>query len=203
MLDADGELATPRTGLLVLLVAGPEEGITDLESRRRVFLTVNRYPGLELAELARQAEVDESLARYHVRVLENAQLVRSQEEGGHRRIFPLERTKAGAAQTLDEQDREWLSLLRRPPILRAVVALLDQGPLAAGELADACGVSASTASHHISRMEEGKLVDVQRKGRSRVIGLFDRERVIGLLAEHPPPETLVQDFIEAWDELGL
>lgn len=147
--------------------------------------------------------MDESLARYHVRVLEKASLVRSEEEGGHRRIFPLERTKAGSASPLDEQERQWISLLRRPPILRAVVALLDDEPLAAGELAEACGVSASTASHHISRMQEGELINVERKGRSRQISLADREKVLGLLAEHPPPDDMVQGFVEAWDDLGL
>lgn len=187
----------------MLLVLQSGEDPRDLETRRRVFLTVNRYPGLELARLAREADVDESLVRYHVRILEEADLVRSEQEGGHRRIFPLERTKAGATSPLDETERAWIALLRRPPILRAVVALLDHGPLAAGELAEACGVSASTASHHISRMEEGQLVDVERKGRSRVISLHDRERVLGLLAEHPPPRDLVQGFIEAWDDLGL
>lgn len=190
-------------GILVLLVSRKDEDPTDLEKRRRVFLTVNRYPGLTLARLARQAGVDESLARYHVRVLEDNHLVRSEEEGGHRRIFPLEKTKAGAANPLDERDRQWLALLRRPPILRAVVAILHEGPLNAGELAEACGVARSTASSHISRMEEGELIDIERDGRSRVIHLADREHVLGLLAEHPPPEDMVQDFIEAWDDLGL
>ncbi len=166
-------------------------------------MTVNRYPGLALAKLAEQAEVDESLVRYHVRILEEAALVRSEEEGGHRRVFPLERTKAGAKSALDERERRWLALLRRPPVLRAVVALLDEEPLRAGELADACGVSASTASHHIKRMEEGGLVAITREGRSRLIRLADRKRVMGLLAEHPPPEDLVQGFVEAWDDLGF
>jgi DNA-binding transcriptional ArsR family regulator len=191
------------TGVLVLLVAQSGEDPTDLEKRRRVFLTVNRYPGLTLARLAREADVDESLARYHVRILEDAKLVRSEEEGGHRRIFPLEKTKAGARDPLDERDRQWLALLRRPPILRAVVALLHEEPMNAGGLAEACGVSRSTASHHISRMEEGEIVAIEREGRSRMISLADRERVVGLLAEHPPPPDMVQGFIEAWDDLGL
>lgn len=179
------------------------EDPTELEKRRRVFLTVNRYPGLTLAKLAREADVDESLARYHVRVLEDAKLVRSEEEGGHRRIFPLEKTKAGAANPLDEEARQWLALLRRPPILRAVVALLHDAPLNAGELAEACGVSRSTASHHISRMEEGEIIGIEREGRARMISLADRQRVLGLLAENPPPPDMVQGFIEAWDDLGL
>lgn len=83
------------------------------------------------------------------------------------------------------------------------MALLDEEPLAAGELAEACGVSASTASHHISRMQEGELIYVERKGRSRQIRLADREKVLGLLAEHPPPDDMVQGFVEAWDDLGL
>ncbi len=190
-------------GFLVLLVARPGEDPLDLETRRRVFVTINRYPGLTLAELARTAGYDESLARYHVRVLEKAGLARSETQSEHRRIYPLKRTEAGSASPLSPQDKQLITLLRRPPVLRAVVALLDQGPLTAGELADACGVAASTASHHISRMRDEELIHVKKDGRSRIIHLADRDRVLHLLAEHPPPDDLVQDFVEAWDDLGL
>lgn len=194
---------SPARGLLVLLVPNPGEQALDLENRRHVFVVLNRYPGLTMAGLARQADLDEDLVRYHVRVLEKAGLARSQRQEGHRRVYPLERTAAGSKSPLDEEDRLLLGLLRRPPVLRATVALLEQGPLAAGELADACGIAPSTMSHHLARMEEGDLVRAERKGRSRVIGLVDPDRVLTLLSEHPPPEDLVQDFIEAWDELGF
>ena len=190
-------------GLLVLLVAGPGEGPLELETRRRVFLAVNRYPGLAITRLAEQAAIDEDLVRYHVRVLEKAGLVRSEQDGVRRRIFPLEATKAGSASPLSSEERKLLGLLRKPPVLRATVALLSDGPLPAGDLAKACGVSPSTMSHHIKQMSRNELVRVEREGRTRRVHLSDRALVLRLLADHPPPRDLVQGFVEAWDELGL
>lgn len=190
-------------GFLVLLVAQDGETPLDLETRRRVFVTVNRYPGLTVARLARTAEIDEDLVRYHLRVLEKAGLVRTERQEGHRRVFPLQRTEAGSASPLTPEDRELLSLLRRPPILRAVVALIERGPLNAGDLADACGVSRSTMSHHISTMDTEGLIEIERQGRSRVMDLKDRDRILQVLAEHPPPDNLVQDFVETWENIGF
>lgn len=190
-------------GFLVLLVAQGGESPLDLETRRRVFVTINRYPGLTVAGLSRTAEMDEDLVRYHLRILEKAGLARTERQEGHRRVFPLERTEAGSASPLDEQEREMLGLLRRPPILRAVVALIEQGPLNAGDLAEACGVSRSTMSHHIGTMDAEGLIEIERQGRSRVLHLKDRDRLLQLLADHPPPENLVQDFIDTWENIGF
>lgn len=190
-------------GFLVLLVAQDGESTLDLETRRRVFVTINRYPGLTVAGLSRTAEMDEDLVRYHLRILEKAGLARSERQEGHRRVFPLERSEVGSASPLDEEERQMLGLLRRPPILRAVVALIEQGPLNAGDLAEACGVSRSTMSHHIGTMDTEGLIEIERQGRSRVMYLKDRDRLLQLLADHPPPENLVQDFIDTWENIGF
>ncbi|MDX1612026.1 MAG: helix-turn-helix domain-containing protein, partial [Candidatus Thermoplasmatota archaeon] len=41
----------------------------EAENRRRLYRALNQFPGLHLAALAREADVDERLARYHIRVL--------------------------------------------------------------------------------------------------------------------------------------
>jgi len=190
-------------GMGVLLVVREREGLLELETRRRVFLAVQRYAGLPLAGLAKEAGLDEDLVRYHVRVLERAGMARTEEEGGMRRVYPLEATPYGTVSPLTPEQRQLLGVLRRPAVLRAVVALLDRGPLAVGELALACGVRPSTASHHLRSMEQAGLVHVESKGRERIVQLRDRDGVLRLLADHPPPRDLVQGFVEAWDDLGL
>lgn len=184
--------------------SGPgRDGALQLETRRQVFLAVHRYPGLELSRIARLAGVDEDVVRYHVRVLEEAGLVRAEEEGARRRVYPLERTSAGAVSPLTRDERRIVGMLRRPATLRAVVALLEHGELSAGGLARACSISPSTASHHIKALEEAALITVRREGRERLIALADRALVLRLLTDYPPPRDLVQGFLEAWDELGI
>ena len=59
------------------------------------------------------------------------------------------------------------SLLAEPARAAMLTALLDDRPLAAGELARLAGVSPATASAHLARLLHGGMVTVIRQGRHR------------------------------------
>jgi DNA-binding transcriptional ArsR family regulator len=67
-------------------------------------------------------------------------------------------------------------------------ALLDGSALAAGELSKIAGVSAATASAHLSRLLEGGMVRVTRQGRHRYYQLAGHEiaEVIEVLSQISP-----------------
>lgn len=71
--------------------------------------------------------------------------------------------------------------LADPSRLSLLEALRD-GPLSAGELADASGLSASNASNHLSCLHGCGLVERTREGRHVVYELSD-PRVASILAE--------------------
>ncbi|QFG20304.1 helix-turn-helix domain-containing protein [Actinomadura sp. WMMB 499] len=70
-----------------------------------------------------------------------------------------------------------------------LTALLDGRPLAAGELARAAGVGASTASAHLARLLDGGLVTVLSQGRHRYYALRDAEvaQLVEALSRMSPP----------------
>src|SRR5579859_1526947 len=59
------------------------------------------------------------------------------------------------------------SLLAEPTRAAMLTALLDDRPLAAGELARVAGVSPATASTHLARLLHGGLVEMIKQGRHR------------------------------------
>src|ERR1700749_1973548 len=59
------------------------------------------------------------------------------------------------------------ALMADPARAAMLFALLEDRPLAAGELARVAGVSAATASAHLARLLNGGFVVVQRQGRHR------------------------------------
>ena len=59
------------------------------------------------------------------------------------------------------------SLLAEPTRAAMLTAMLDDRPLAAGELARLAGVSPATASAHLARLLQGGLVTVISQGRHR------------------------------------
>ena len=59
------------------------------------------------------------------------------------------------------------ALIAEPTRAAMITALLDDRPLAAGELARVAGVSPATASAHLARLLNGGLVTMIKQGRHR------------------------------------
>jgi DNA-binding transcriptional ArsR family regulator len=96
------------------------------------------------------------------------------------------------------------ALLAEPARAAMVIALLDDRPLAAGELARLAGVSPATASSHLARLLSGGLVTVVSQGRHRYYRLAGPEvaGVIEALASLSPP-TPVRSLRESQDAAAL
>ncbi|MEV0148949.1 MULTISPECIES: helix-turn-helix transcriptional regulator [unclassified Nonomuraea] len=89
------------------------------------------------------------------------------------------------------------ALIADPTRAAILTALLGGQALAAGELARMSGVSAATASAHLSRLLEGGLVDVVRQGRHRYYRLAGHEiaevlEVLARVGGRPPVRSLRQ-----------
>ena len=96
------------------------------------------------------------------------------------------------------------SLLAEPTRAAMLTALLDDRPLAAGELARLAGVSAATASAHLARLLDGGLVTVVRQGRHRYYRLAGPQvaAVMEALA-HLSPVTPVCSLRQSQDAAAL
>ncbi|MGP3965569.1 ArsR/SmtB family transcription factor [Nonomuraea sp. 3N208] len=89
------------------------------------------------------------------------------------------------------------ALIADPTRAAILTALLDGRALAAGELARVAGVSAATASAHLARLLDGRLVDVVRQGRHRYYRLAGHEvaevlEVLARISARPPVRSLRQ-----------
>jgi DNA-binding transcriptional ArsR family regulator len=67
------------------------------------------------------------------------------------------------------------AMIGDPTRARMLAALMGGQYLAAGELADAAGVSAQTASGHIAKLLDSELVELRVQGRHRYLRLADAE----------------------------
>jgi DNA-binding transcriptional ArsR family regulator len=173
----------------------PEDDLPpgSVEMRRRILLLVERYPGLHLREIQRRVGTSAMLAEYHLNILEKMGLVTSREQAGYRNFFPAR----DAALQLDETDRRWLSLLRRPVVLGMVLSLLETGPTRPIQIARVAGLPSSTAMYQIKVLREAGLIASAEDGATR-IRLADPDRVLELLrAYHPVPDALTQ-FADIW-----
>jgi DNA-binding transcriptional ArsR family regulator len=89
------------------------------------------------------------------------------------------------------------ALIADPTRAAILTALLGGRALAAGELARTAGVSAATASAHLAKLLDGRLVDVVRQGRHRYYRLAGHEiaevlEVLARISARPPVRSLRQ-----------
>ncbi|MFC7196213.1 helix-turn-helix domain-containing protein [Halosimplex aquaticum] len=125
------------------------------ETRRDLFETVERSPGINLSTLAEGTDASLSTVRHHLRILEEEHLLVSERIRGQRRYFLSNESDPALLAALDDTATE--------PILRT---LARSGPASVSDLADALGRDPSTISHHVSRLEDDGLVERERDGRS-------------------------------------
>ncbi|MBX6366722.1 MAG: winged helix-turn-helix transcriptional regulator [Rhodospirillales bacterium] len=87
---------------------------------------------------------------------------------------------------------EVAALVGDPARAHILAALLDGRALTAGELAYAASVSPQTASGHLAKLAEGRLVEVARQGRHRYYRLAGAavaqmlESIMAVAADSPP-----------------
>src|SRR5690348_11024676 len=96
------------------------------------------------------------------------------------------------------------SLLAEPTRAAMLTALLDDRPLAAGELARLAGVSAATASAHLARLLDGGLVTVISQGRHRYYRLAGPQVAAAMEAlANLSPVTPVRSLRQSQDAAAL
>jgi DNA-binding transcriptional ArsR family regulator len=96
------------------------------------------------------------------------------------------------------------SLLAEPTRAAMLTALLDDRPLAAGELARISGVSAATASAHLARLLGGGLVTVVQQGRHRYYRLAGPQVAAAIEAlAHLSPVSPVRSLRESREAAAL
>src|SRR5690242_7968413 len=96
------------------------------------------------------------------------------------------------------------ALIAEPTRAAMITALLDDRPLAAGELARLAGVSPATASAHLARLLDGGLITVIKQGRHRYYRLAGPEVAAAMEAlAHLSPAMPVRSLRESTDAAAL
>lgn len=131
----------------------PRSRVLEHETRQHVYDLLQDTPGLSLEEIAASLELSRSTARHHLRVLEDAGLVRHAVEGRCRIHYP-----SGAG------DEALTRHLLENPRRRSIVELLSDEPASLGELCQALDANAGSVHFHLRKLSEAGLVERVENG---------------------------------------
>ena len=172
-------------------VKDEEQGLS-LETRRTIVTYVEENPGVHFSQLKRDLDMETGLLQYHLRKLEEYDVLESEEYQGKRRVF--------IARELDEQDRQILATLRYETTRRILLYLLETGTARNAEIADEVGVTSATISWHLSNLRETGVVETVKDGRTTNYRVVDEERTIQLLVRYRESfvDRAVDRIVDFW-----
>ncbi|MCJ7571639.1 MAG: winged helix-turn-helix transcriptional regulator [Candidatus Thermoplasmatota archaeon] len=129
------------------------ENVLNTEVRKNLYDYIEEYPGSHLREIARELDLKPSNAAWHLRKLEQTNIVRSRDIGG-KKVFYL---VAGGAEARKEAIAE--AILRNQNAREIMQYLVDHPGKHLLEIAHALNLNHHTVKWHIKKMYLAELLD--------------------------------------------
>ncbi len=129
------------------------ENVLDTEVRKNLYSYIEEYPGSHLREIARELELKPSNAAWHLRKLEQTNLVRSRDIGGKKVYYLVE----GGVEARKEAIAE--AILKNENARKIMNYLVDNPGKHLLEIANALELNHHTVKWHIKKMFLAELID--------------------------------------------
>jgi predicted transcriptional regulator len=168
------------------------ERILQLDTRRRIYEIVKRYAGCHFREIERKSGMPTGSVRYHLAYLAKRGLIKEEREGNSLRYFPKE---------FKSENTKLMGLLRQGSVRQIILFILTHKDCSHEEIAEAVGLSPSTVSWHLKKLEESSTVGSTRHGRVKNYRIrVNEEEIINLLVTYKETflDSLVDKVIDMW-----
>jgi len=167
----------------------------EIEARKRVYDIIFENPGLHLREIQKRLNIPLGTVEYHLKYLEDNELVIVKEMGGYKRYYPKG--------VMGSDVRNILSLLRQEVPRNIVIFLLNHPNASFGEVAKAFDVAPSTLSFHMKKLLKDGIIDRTKHGRTSTFTVVEVDKVANVLIAHRRSflDGLVDSFVRTWTEL--
>ena len=168
-----------------------------LDTRRKIYKTIEESPGLHFREIQRRTGMAIGSLQYHLEQLEKKNLIRAQKEIKFIRYYAVR-------QNLTD-DKNLISLLRQDSVRKIVIFLLENKAVNNQKLSKAIGLSPSTTSWHVGKLLSQGVVEKRKRGRKTFFKITNRDEIAGILIGHKKSflDELVDNFAEVWEELEV
>jgi predicted transcriptional regulator len=129
------------------------ENVLDTEVRKHLYDYIDEYPGSHLREIARELDLKPSNAAWHLRKLEQTNLVRSRSIGGKKVYYLVEGGLEAKQRAISE------SILRNKNARDILQYLTDHPGKHLLEIAHALNINHHVVRWHLNKMYEAELVE--------------------------------------------
>ncbi len=174
---------------------GEKEEALELETRRKIFAYVSKYPGSHMRKIKRELDLAMGEIEYHLNYLEEHGLFASQMSGNKKRYY--------VANEVQYPDRKILGILRQKMPRKIILLVMKNEIISFGDILKELDISKSTLSFHLKKLIKSSILEVRRKGRQKFYSVKDQKRVVQILITYKSSfvDEAVERFIDTWGEL--
>ena len=167
--------------------------ILELDVRKRIYEIVKKFAGCHFREIERKSGLSTGSVSYHLHYLARQGLIKEEKEGNNLRYFPAD---------FKSKNIKLLALLRQKSVREILLFILIHDNCGHKEMAQSVGLSPSTVSWHLKKLEENNIVGFTKNGRRTSYHiLIDEEEIVNLLITYKGSflDTMVDRVIEMWE----
>jgi predicted transcriptional regulator len=128
-----------------------QDEILDLENRKIIYDYINKYPGIHLSGLFKNLNMSRGTIRYHLKYLEQRELIIIKKENGYNRYYSKNESSA--------KFKEILSVVRRRTPRNIILTILIHTGASQKEIADELGRHPTTIYAHIQELVERDIIE--------------------------------------------
>lgn len=170
-----------------------EKEVLLLDIRKRIYLSIEKFPGLHFRELQRKNRIGVGNLDYHLNYLEKTNLIKSEKSKGNKRFY---------IRGLDDCERNLLGILRQKNFRKIILYLLNQKNITHKEITDYLEISPSSATWYISKLVERNVLVMFEEKNRKYYQLKNQEELIKVLIAYKASfvDRLVDNFVEAFEK---
>ncbi|MEA3201981.1 MAG: hypothetical protein QOE90_3409 [Thermoplasmata archaeon] len=172
-----------------------DEDPLQLDTRRRIYQHLQKFPGAHMREIGRELEIPMGTLEYHLHYLVKADLLTTRMDARYTRYF--------ATGELSRREKDVLAVLRQK-VPRQIAAFLLLNPAAShGQILTQFALSASTLSFHLKKLVTNGIVAQEKSGRENLYRVIEPELVARVLIQHRESffDDVVDRFAAVWETL--
>ena len=178
------------------MIRRKEKDALELETRRKIYRCITKFPGLHERELSKKLEMPLSTLVYHLHYLEKRDLIMAKEDGRYTRYYPTKKIGARA--------KEIMSLLRQKMPRRIIMFLLLHPNAYHREICEEVDLAPSTTSFHLKKLVETNIAKKVTIGKETMYVINEPETVSDLLITYKESflDSAVDRFADTWLKFG-
>lgn len=164
----------------------------ELETRRRIFQHVQKFPGAHMREIGRELDIPMGTLEYHLHFLVKADLLTTRQDPRYTRYF--------ATGELSRRDKDVLAVLRQKVPRQIAAHLLLEPASSHGALLTKFQLAASTLSFHLKKLVASGIVTQEKVGRENLYRVVEPDLVARVLVQHRESffDDVIDRFAEVW-----